>query len=257
MQRRTKETLVFFEFRHLMHFPEIFHAVFTRIGGKSHAPFDSLNVACNVGDNPEHVRYNRQCVLNCAHGGKLIDIRQVHGKQVVILKKSHCGKKRIDSISEMSGDALITDIPGMMLLIQVADCQSIMMFDPQKKVVANIHSGWKGSVQNIIRATIISLQTEFGSNPRDIIAGIGPSLGPCCAEFINFREELPKPFWSYKDERNRFNFWEISRRQMIQTGVLPDNIRVSQICTRCRTDLFFSYRAEQRTGRIAAVIGLN
>jgi copper oxidase (laccase) domain-containing protein len=100
------------------------------------------------------------------------------------------------------------------------------------------------------------MQQHFGCHPGAILAGIGPSLGPCCAEFINYKAEIPKEFWCYKDPDDHFDFWAISSDQLLNAGVLAKHIESSQICTRCRTDEFFSYRAEKTTGRFAAVIGL-
>ena len=91
---------------------------------------------------------------------------------------------------------------------------------------------------------------------ENILAGIGPSLGPCCGEFVNYRKELPEGFWKYGDDANRFDFWAVSRDQLTASGVREKNIHLSRLCTKCRTDLFFSYRGEGTTGRFMAVIGL-
>ncbi len=99
-----------------------------------------------------------------------------------------------------SGDAMITDAPGQSLVIQTADCQAVLIYDPVRKAVANIHSGWRGSIQNIIGLTVQAMIKEFDSDPKNLLAGIGPSLGPCCAEFIHYRTEIPKAFWSYKNQ---------------------------------------------------------
>jgi len=100
------------------------------------------------------------------------------------------------------------------------------------------------------------MQQHFGCHPDAILAGIGPSLGPCCAEFINYKTEIPQEFWRYKDPGDHFDFWAISYDQLLNGGVLAKHIESCQMCTRCRTDDFFSYRAEKTTGRFAAVIGM-
>jgi hypothetical protein len=100
------------------------------------------------------------------------------------------------------------------------------------------------------------MKQHFGCSPNDILAGIGPSLGPCCAEFINYETEIPKEFWGYKDSDDIFDFWAISFDQLMKAGVPERNIESSQMCTRCRTETFYSYRAEKTTGRFASVIGL-
>jgi copper oxidase (laccase) domain-containing protein len=122
-------------------------------------------------------------------------------------------------------------------------------------VVANVHSGWRGSLKNIIGRTV-NIMGTLGVRPPDIIAGISPSLGPCCAEFMNYKQEIPKKFWVYKDGDDHFDFWSLSRDQLGNAGVLPENVCLSKMCTKCCTDLFYSYRGEKTTGRFAAVIGL-
>jgi len=138
----------------------------------------------------------------------------------------------------------------------VADCQAVVLFDPVRRVVANIHSGWRGSVANIIAKTVSVMQHHFACNPADLLAGVGPSLGPCCAEFIHYEDEIPRQYWHYKNSGRHFDFWAMSRDQLCKAGVPGDNIRVAGCCTRCRTDLFFSYRAEKVTGRFAVAVGL-
>jgi len=174
---------------------------------------------------------------------------------VVFAKKSITLKKRFpDVIPEC--DAMITDIKKRSLVIQVADCQSILMYDPVRQVIANVHSGWRGSIKNIIGRTISVMEKEFDSKPGNIVTGITPSLGPCCSEFVNYKDEIPENFWKYKDGSDYFDFWAISVNQLCDAGVLKKNIYLSEICTRCNTDLFFSFRGEGTTGRFAAVIGL-
>ena len=140
------------------------------------------------------------------------------------------------------------------LLIAVADCQAVLMYDPVKKIAANIHSGWRGSINNIIECTINSMKDRFGSLPADIVAGVGPSLGPCCAEFVNYKKEIPEKYWSFMISENHFDFWAVSNSQLCDSGVLPENIHIGGMCTKCNTDLFFSYRGNNKTGRFAAVI---
>jgi YfiH family protein len=131
-----------------------------------------------------------------------------------------------------------------------------MVYDPVRRVVANIHSGWRGSIGNIIGRTLQEMTAAFGTAAGDVVAGIGPSLGPCCAEFVHYRKEIPRSFWPYKNADHHFNFWAISHDQLCEAGVPTEHIFASQLCTRCHTDRFFSYRGEGTTGRFAAVIGL-
>lgn len=250
-----KNSLHFYQFPNLARFPEIRHGVFTRLSGFSKAPFQGLNVSINVGDDPENIARNRHAISTCLDEDELVFIHQVHGSDIILLKKENSDSPRVDKVQ--TGDAVITDIPGKMLVIQVADCQPVLLFDPDQKVVAAVHSGWRGSLQNIIGKTIMSMVQHFHCNPEKIIAGIGPSLGPCCCEFIHYREEIPSSFWKYQKNEHHFDFWELSCDQIRETGVRPGNIHISGLCTKCRNDLFFSYRSQKITGRCAGVIGLN
>ena len=251
---RRDNDVPFFEFPNLVGFPGIRHGVFTRSGGRSRAPYASLNVGRGIGDRPDRVASNRALVSGCLGDLRMVFVRQVHGDGVVVLKDGETGST--DPDAPLTGDALVTDIPRTGLVIQTADCQAVMLYDPRKRVVANVHSGWRGSVQNIIGKTVRAMTSHFRCDPADIQAGISPSLGPCCGEFIHYRNEIPQAFWKYKGENRHFDFWAASRDQLSETGVPDENIFSSRLCTRCRTDLFFSYRGEKSTGRMAMVIGL-
>lgn len=246
----------FLQFPNLARFSDIRHGIFTRKNGHSKTPYKSLNTSYSNGDDSRNVKLNRFIIAKCFDGNELVFARQVHGTEAVVFaNKSMPLKNRFsDVIPEC--DAMITDIKKRSLVIQVADCQSILMYDPVLQVIANVHSGWRGSIKNIIGRTISVMEKEFGSKPGDIVAGISPSLGPCCAEFVNYKDEIPEEFWKYKDDSDHFDFWAISSGQLCDAGILKKNIYLSEICTRCNTDLFFSFRGEGTTGRFAAVIGL-
>jgi len=240
-----------FKFAHLSAFPEIDHQIFTRGGGFSKPPFDSLNVAYGVGDDPRDVARNRERISNRASGGKTVYINQVHGTRVVVVpERENAGA------APLEGDAMVTDRLGIMLMIQVADCQSVLLYEPDRRVVANVHSGWRGSVANILAETLRVMTETFACDPSRVLAGIGPSLGPCCAEFIHFRDEIPRPYWDYRVGPHHFDFWSASRDQLVEAGVPDHQVHAARLCTRCRNDLFFSYRKEKVTGRFAAMIGL-
>ena len=244
------------QFQGLEDFDTIKHAVFTRQGGMSREPYRSLNTCFSVGDEPGRVRGNRKLVRKSMGADELVFCRQVHGTVVQIVPVSPDYRDKVGGETPPVGDAMVTNSAGKFLAIQVADCQPVLVYDPVRKVVANIHSGWRGSICNIIGMTIQVLADTFGSSERDLLAAIGPSLGPCCAEFVNYRREIPRPYWEYKSTNNHFDFWALSRDQLLEAGLVRDHIFSSELCTRCRTDLFYSYRGEGNTGRFAAVIGL-
>ncbi len=248
--------VTYLRFHGLENVDSVSHAVFTRKGGLSRGLYSSLNSSFGVGDKPEWVEGNRRMIQKTLGAGELVFCRQVHGTDVRIVSAFPDDRAQKRKGIPPVADALVTNVPGQFLVIQVADCQPVMVYDPVRKVVANIHSGWRGSIRNVIGRTVQIMAETFGSAENDLLAGIGPSLGPCCAEFVNYRSEIPRPFWVYKTKNNHFDFWALSRDQLLTAGLVREHIYSSNLCTRCRTDLFYSYRGEGKTGRFAAVIGL-
>lgn len=245
----------FYQFPNLVSFPDLRHGIFTRNGGFSKGHFDSLNVSLSVGDDSENVMRNRKVVSGCMDDGELVFTKQVHDRHVIVISEK-AANVPVSSETHLAGDALVSNLNDKMLVIKTADCQAVLLYDPVKHVVANVHSGWRGSINNIIGASIDAMKENFNSRPSDILAGISPSLGPCCAEFINYKKEIPEQFWKYKDLAFNFDFWAISVDQLSYSGVRRENIYSCRICTKCNKDLFYSYRGEKTTGRIATVIGL-
>jgi len=251
-----KNGAYFFRFENLAACRGIDHRVFTRHSGFSQHPFASLNVAFGVGDVEENVVQNRNIISCSMAAGDLVFVRQVHGVTIADLSLEEQGLGNETTHKPFTADAMLTDRPHKYLVIQVADCQAVLMYETARRVAANVHCGWRGSIQNILGLTVETMKQRFDCSPENIIVGIGPSLGPCCAEFINFKTEIPQELWRYKDSNHYFDFWSVSRDQLIRAGIPEKNIESSRICTRCRTDEFFSYRSAKITGRFAAVIGL-
>jgi hypothetical protein len=232
------------------------HGMFCRSGGVSGPPFASLNLSFGVGDRPEHVAANRQRLKQCLGIKHLASAVQVHGGRVLMVEDIW------QDIEYEGADALITRQRGVGLLIQQADCQAVLLHDPARDVIAAVHNGWKGSVLNIIAATVRLMREGCGSNPSDLRAVISPSLGPCCAQFVNWRRELPASLHRHQSGENHFDFWKISQEQLIEAGVPAAQIETVGICTVCKHD-FFSYRRAVReqgtsgvTGRCGSVIAL-
>lgn len=123
-------------------------------------------------------------------------------------------------------------------------------------MIAVAHVGWKGNVQDLWGKLVESLKTEVGTNPKDLIVCISPSLGPCHAEFKQYKTELPQEFWSYQVKPHYFDLWAISKMQLIRAGILEKNIEISGICSYCTTDDYYSYRRSNRTGRNATAVVL-
>jgi YfiH family protein len=174
---------------------------------------------------------------------------QVHGNAVFIVREGHSGTQN----TIPSADAMITDLSRVALMIKQADCQGVIICDPKRSVVAAAHCGWRGNVRNILGSVVERMNHVFECRPSDLVAAIGPSLGPCCAEFVTHEEIFPESFRPFMVRENYFDLRAVSCLQLMEAGLNEENIEVSGICTRCRTDLFYSYRAEGKTGRFATV----
>ena len=230
------------------------HGMFCCGGGTSPEPFASLNLSYAVGDQTNRVRENRNRTLAALGLTHLVSIKQIHSDRLLVVEQAHLA-------AELEGfDAMISTLPGTGLLIQQADCQAILLSAPQQGVIAAIHCGWQGSVLDIIGTTIRRLQEGYDVSPDSLFAVISPSLGPCCAEFIHYRTELPPWMHDFQVQPHFFDFWAISRQQLLTAGLLPEHIDIASICTRCNPQ-FFSYRRATKagsgiTGRNGSIIGL-
>lgn len=211
-------------------------------GGVSRDQFASLNMSSDVGDDPQHVAVNRQRVKKWMQAEILVSTEQIHEDKVYVVDED----LQVDL--EVNGfDALITARRNIGLLIQQADCQAVLLHDPKTPAIAAIHCGWRGSVLNIIGKTVQSMQQQFATEPANLHAYIGPSLGPCCAEFINYRKELPESFYRFQVNKYHFDFWAISTEQLISAGLGERKITIFRECTSC-SEKYFSYRRACRTG---------
>jgi YfiH family protein len=226
----------------------------SRHKGISTAPYSSLNISYGVGDNPQNVTENRQRIKNRLNIGFLASARQVHADLIFVVD-------RLTEDYEVAGyDALVTERPAIGLLIQQADCQAILLYDPRRPAIGAIHCGWRGNVHNIIRSTVERMRKVFRTDPASLQAVVSPSLGACCGEFIHFRDEFPSDFLKFKSGPAHFDLPAISRYQLIDSGVDEKNIDIFNICTVCNTN-FFSYRrtmkkGKKQTGRQGSVICL-
>ena len=255
LQTHAENSVPFYKFQRLAEFAELEHIIFTRLGGVSAPPFASLNVSYDTGDEAIKVRENLRRVRAAANCSSLIYARQNHSSNIVVLR--HYPLLEPQVLYPFRGkDGFITQLPDILMMIKVADCQAIFLYDPSNMVVSIIHAGWRGSVKNILGNAVRLMRTELHCDPREIIAGIGPSLGPCCSEFRHWQQELPPSFARFQSKQNHFDFWAISRYQLLEAGLLRENIEVARLCTKCHHEIFYSYRGEGETGRFAMAIGI-
>lgn len=244
------------------------HGITGRRGGVSEAPYDSLNMALHVGDNANDVIANRERFFAALglDANRLVTPNQVHGDHIAVVTEAEAGrgaKSYGDSIAET--DALITNTPNLPLMLCYADCTPILFLDPVHRAVGIAHGGWKGTVARIAQQTVLRMQQAFDSRPKDVLAAIGPSIGPCCFEVgeevaDKFRDAFPGHEQEIIDDlalKPHVNLWQANRLQLLDAGVLPEHITMANYCTSCHHDQLFSYRADGgRTGRLAAIIAI-
>lgn len=178
-------------------------------------------------------------------------LNQVHDKNILEITEN-----TVNKISDF--DALITTLPYKMLMTCFADCVPILMFDTKNKVIASIHSGWKGTVKQIAKNTVEYMKEKYNSNQKDIIAVIGPSIGPCCFEVKeDVRKQFSEVFGHSVIEDNKVNLWISNKIQLLNCGLKEENIECMDICTCCNKDKFYSYRkGDVEQGRFSAFIML-
>lgn len=238
----------------------ITHGIFTRQGGCSPEPWDSLNVGSLVGDEPTRVVANRNRSVDALGRTpeSLYEVWQVHGNSVDVTDQP-----RNPETEHIKADAIVTAVRDVTLYMRFADCVPIMLYDTAKHVCSIVHAGWQGTVNQVVVHTIMSMQEAFSSQPKNIIAGIGPSIGPEKYEVgQNVIEQVTATFGDLAgtllhsvNGSVHLDLWEANRILLRQIGV--ESIEVSGICTASNLDDWFSHRAEKgKTGRFGALIGL-
>jgi polyphenol oxidase len=220
-------------------------AMSTRRGGVSRPPFDALNLGLNTDDDGPAIRENLRRFFGALEidDGNAAFTRQVHGDRV--------GYVRSPGVVPET-DALITDTPGLVLTVQIADCVPIFLFDPIRRAIGIAHAGWKGSALGIAVKTVRSMEKSFASDPRNVQALIGPSIGPCCFEV---GPEVAERFPSRYLSENKLDLWRFTVDSLLEAGLQPDRVALSGLCTRCHSEWFFSHRGSGgRTGRMLGAI---
>ena len=264
MPFQEKDSLRYFTFDAL-DAPEIVHAVLTRRGGVSPQPWNSLNLGGTVGDDPQRVQSNRRRVLEGLGLAfdSVYDVYQVHGNEVVCTRSP-----RPAETPHIKADAILTDQPGVTLMMRFADCAPIFLYDPGRKVIGLAHAGWQGTLRRTAACAVQAMQEQYGTQPADILAGIGPSIGvhhypvgPEVAQQVEaaFGADAQNLLqYDYTEETNsgvKFDLWNANRLVLQQAGVRQ--IEISGVCTACHLQDWYSHRSEQgRTGRFGAVIAL-
>lgn len=240
------------------------HGFTTRRSGVGSPPYDALNMGLHVGDDEAVVVENRRRAL-AALGFTLEDWvsgEQVHGARVVPVTAADRGRGAVNHAQAVEGaDGLITDSPGVLLAGYFADCVPLLVVDPKGLRVGIGHAGWRGTVDNIAGTLIQSLVDAYGSDPTEVVVWIGPAIGPCCfqvgPEVAERFQQTGLGAYVRRGEGLSIDLPAVNKHLLVAAGVPIDHIEVSQVCTACHTDRFFSHRAlGPKTGRMAALIGI-
>jgi len=251
--------LDFYRFKHLKKHPSVLHLVSTK---SSLYPY-TFSLALHTGEDKKAIVQNREMLAEQFTSSiplHFIVAKQTHSDNIAVIREDNTkGWKHLDDAIE-NCDALMTDVPHVALSILTADCVPLLLYDKKLNVVAAIHAGWKGTQQEIVRKTLEKMKKTFDSNTEDILAGIAPSIGRCCYEV---EEDVAKHFFDTPEgftkgkDKYMLDLPYLNKRQLLDCGVKEVNIEMSNICTACHNDKFFSYRKEKGcTGRFMSIIAL-
>lgn len=258
------DNLDIFKFDSLARQTGLVHGIFGRAGGSSPRPWDSLNVGAEVGDDAGNVRenYERICAALGVRRGDLATARQVHSDRVARVT----GADRGSNVGQLDG--LITNEVGVALSLRFADCVPIIAYDPEHHALGVAHAGWRGTVSKIATRLVQAMGEAFGSRPERLIAGIGPSIGPCCYEVGSevveaarsaFEPEVERqdgwPLIFHNGSAQHLDLWAANKVLLENAGV--DQVETARVCTACHRERFFSHRADGgKTGRFAMIAAL-
>jgi hypothetical protein len=258
----------------------LLHGFSTRQGGNSQVYGGSaLNLGWTKEDDPASVAENRRRFLTAVYDQGpppvLVGVRQIHSNIARLVKKEDGALQGRLQTAEgkavLEGDGLITDLPGVLLGVGTADCVPVLVVDTERRVVAAFHAGWRGTVARIVERGVAIMQQEYRSRPNDLVAAVGPGIGPCCYTVgEEVRSRFEKQFEYAKElfipaddsAETRLNLWEANRRQLLDAGIPEISINSLTECTACTRSQtgalrYFSHRAEHgNAGRMLNVVGV-
>ena len=264
---RTRNGVTFFHSDGIDEAGGVAHGFSTRLGGVSQGMWESLNLGISRGDDPDHVRenYRRFFAAIGADGKRLAMTNQVHGGVVRTITTADVKGDPYDKVG-YEADGLMTDLPGVALLVYSADCIPVLFYDPVRRVIAAVHAGWRGTAAGIATAAVERMRDVYGCRPADILAAIGPGIGPDCFET---HEDVPNAMTAALStavlrhikikENGKFavDLKGINAMRLEQAGLAPEHIAVSDLCTACNPDKFWSHRKlGTNRGSMAAAIQL-
>ena len=280
MTTHEKDGVVYYTFPAFDALPFVRHGFSTRLGGVSEGIYASMNLSFTRGDDPACVRENfrRFCAAAGMDAGQVVVSAQEHHVNIRNATAADRGRGVDRERGYADIDGLLTDEPGVVLCTQYADCVPLLFVDPVRRVVGTSHAGWRGTVARIGAVTVERMAADYGCRREDILAAVAPSIGPCCFEvdepvFAAFSQAFAWDGFRTAAEADgletgcyeaagggkyRLNLWEINRRILLEAGVPAGNITLTDLCTRCHPELFWSHRAAgPQRGSLAAFIALS
>lgn len=270
LEVKHKNQLLYLSFPALEGTGIVKHAFSTRIGGVSEGKFSTLNFTFTRGDNPDHVmeNYRRMAEAMNVDLNRMVLSWQTHTTNVRQIREADAGKGIIKDRDYQDVDGMITDIPGITLVTFYADCVPLYLVDPVHKAIGLSHSGWRGTVNRMGKVTIEAMKQAYGSDPKDMVVAIGPSICQSCYEVgketaDEFKENFSKNQWDEllspgkSPDKYQLNLWRANEIIFRESGIRPENIHTTNLCTRCNSDLLFSHRkAGNERGNLAAFLCL-
>lgn len=239
------------------------HGFSTRLGGVSKGCWTSMNISITRGDDPEDVEINKERIAGAigVHKEDFTYTHQTHTTNVARVMPEDKGRHFMET------DGLVTNVLGICLVTFYADCVPLFFVDPVKKAIGLSHSGWRGTVGKMGKVTVEKLVKEFGSDPKDILAAIGPSICQDCYEVSEdvierFKEAFDASLWEelfYKKENGKYqlNLWRANEAVFEEAGILKEHMAVTNLCTHCNPDLLFSHRTTGNArGNLSAFLAL-
>ena len=251
--------LDFYRFKHFSNYPKLSHLVTTKDQSEPYG----FSLALHTGEQVSDILTNRKKLAKVLgyHTLHYVVAQQTHSDHIKIIDKSVTRGWESSSDAIENCDALITNLPHVLLTILTADCVPILLYDTKQQVIAAVHAGWKGSKAHIVKKTVKKMIQTFGSNASDIKAGIAPSIGGCCyevgKEVTKHFFDTPHAYTAKKNDKYMLNLPHVNKHQLLDVGLKEENIEMSHICTACDVEHYFSYRKEQGcSGRFMSMIAL-
>ena len=247
----------------------VHHGFSTRFGGVSQGCYASLNLSFTRGDDEAAVRENYRRIaksigVKCEN---MVLSQQTHTTNVRVVTEKDKGKGIVKPLDYTDVDGMVTNIHGICLVTFYADCVPLYFVDPVQKAIGLSHSGWRGTVGKIGKETIRKMEEQYGSDPKDILAAVGPSICKDCYEvsedvILEFQKNFKERYWKdlfYRKENGKYqlDLWKANEIIFKESGILPEHIAVTNVCTHCNSEILYSHRTSgDRRGNLAAFLAL-